>query len=193
MLINPAMQASKRQKLFHAIIFFVENTRACHKLKLFKLLYHFDFEIYRQTGRGAIELSYHAWPMGPVPTELHEEFERPRADMKQVVAIYRDAPDDPDGDNRLRISPRVPFDEDQFTPREMRVLRQLVDIYKDATAAMMTSASHVRGGPWDQVFKKQPQGEISYRLALDDRADSVSVEDAEEIEQEAREAAAIFE
>ena len=71
----------KREKLINAIIYFVRNTKHCHKLKLFKLLSFLDFEHYRQTGRSVTGLHYDAWPKGPVPSHLDEELEKPGSDL----------------------------------------------------------------------------------------------------------------
>ena len=68
MLIN-----SERQKLIHAIIYFASNTRACSKIKMFKLLYFLDFEHFKTTGRSVTGLKYSAWKFGPVPTSLVSE------------------------------------------------------------------------------------------------------------------------
>ncbi|KAB2896320.1 MAG: SocA family protein, partial [Kofleriaceae bacterium] len=72
------MRVFEREKLLHAIIFFTKETRACHKLKLFKLLYFLDFQIYRETGKSVTGLGYFARPMGPVPRDLDDEFSAPR-------------------------------------------------------------------------------------------------------------------
>lgn len=188
------MRPLERKKLLHAIVFFVQNTKACHKLKLFKLLYFLDFEIYRQTGKATTGLHYFAWPMGPVPRDLYGEFKQPPPDMRATLVVRTDPADDPNSDSRLQLTPRVAFDEDLFTKRELKVMADLADIYRDATGTDMSEVSHLRGRPWHQIYKveKRPQALIPYPLALDDRPDSITKERAEEIEEEARALAAFF-
>lgn len=192
------MQWSQREKLFHAIVFFLANTKHCYKLKILKLVYAFDFEVFRQTGVSPTGLDYFAWPMGPVARTLFEDLDDPPEDMRKVLAIRKDRPDDPDGDNKLHITAKVQFDEDHFTKRELKVMKLLAEIFGSATAQQMTVASHQRGDPWHRVYNVEPQGRIPYIFALDGKAldnkvDSITQEQAEEIEQEAREAAALFE
>lgn len=185
----------EREKLLNAIIFFTKNTRACHKLKLFKLLYFFDFQIYRETGRPATGLQYFAWPMGPVPRELFEEFDAPRADMKAALALRTAAETDPDFTGKhLTILPRVAFDDGCFTPRELAAMARLAEIFRDANADQMKEASHLPELPWHRVYEveKQHLAQIPYALALDSKPGSITKEQAELIAEEAREVAALF-
>ena len=185
-----------RDKLLHAIVFFVNETKHCHKLKLFKLLFFLDFEIFRQTGRSTTGLFYFAWPRGPVPRQLQDEFRAPSPDMRSVLALHVAPADDPDADSRLNISPRVDFDESHFTRRELEAMKRLAEIYREAAGYMMTDASHERGAPWDRIYRVagRPWAPIPYDLALeDDRPGTVTKAQADEIEREARAVAALFE
>lgn len=186
------MRTSKREKLFHTIAFFVENTKACHKVKLFKLLYFLDFEIYRQTGRSTTGMLYFAWPMGPVPVRLHEDIEAPPADMRAAFVIRPAPADDPY--SGLTIRPRMKFDESLFTRREMAEMRRLAEIHRTVTGDMMKLASHERGLPWRQIYEVEGRHQelIPYDLILDDRPDSVTKERADEIEREGRAVAILF-
>lgn len=188
--------AIQREKLLNAIIFFVKNTHRCHKLKLFKLLNFFDFQIYRETGKSPTGLDYFAWPMGPVPARLHAELEAPEPDMGAALIITR-AGTDPDfpSARMLLLKPRREFDDGCFTPRELGVLLQLAEIYLDATADQMSEVSHLPGRPWHQVYKieKRPQAPIPYTLAIDSSPGSISREQAELISEEQRELEALFE
>jgi uncharacterized phage-associated protein len=187
-----------REKLVHAIVFFTKNTEGCKKLKLFKLLFLFDFQIFRETGKPATGLDYFAWPMGPVPNALFDELASPRADMKDALTfkVANASEPDPDFKDRgLTITPRVAFDESFFTPRELTALNRLAEIYRDASAKDMTDVTHLPNAPWRRVFEveKRRQGLIPYTFALDSKEGSITLEQAELIAEEAREAAALFE
>ncbi|NVJ28679.1 SocA family protein [Myxococcus sp. AM011] len=187
-----------REKLVHAIVFFTKSTKDCKKLKLFKLLFLFDFKIFRETGKPATGLDYFAWKMGPVPKALFEELKSPQADMKDALAFKVASTSEPDPDFKdrgLTIMPRVAFDESYFTPREVNALNLLAEIYRDAGAKDMTEVTHHKSAPWYRVFEveKRPDALIPYLLALDSKAGSITREQAELIAEEAREAAALFE
>ena len=78
----------EREKLINAIIYFVNNTKTCGLVKLFKLLSFLDFEHFRQTGRSVTGLDYFAWPWGPVPRDLFFEIKgQPKEDLARAVTF----------------------------------------------------------------------------------------------------------
>ncbi len=180
----------EREKLINAIIYFVRNTKRCHKLKLFKLLSFLDFEHYRQTGRSVTGLRYDAWPKGPVPSELDRETEEPKADLAAAVAIFkaRDSQrhgrtiDDleryqedtslpekaPSAIERVEFKPKKPFNPKFFTKREMRIMETLAEIFRDAKGNDMIEVSHLKQLPWRHVYGRgEGSGRpIPYDLAL---------------------------
>ena len=106
--------------------------------------------------------------------------------MKQATQFDADF----SGTQQLQIKPRKKFDEAVFTPRELRVMSELAEIYQEATATQMSEVSHLAGQPWHLVFEveKHPQSMIPYELALDGQPGSITREVAEMIAEEAREA-----
>lgn len=185
----------QREKLLNAIIFFVENTRRCHGTKLFKLLNFFDFTIYRETGRSPTGLDYFAWPMGPVPKKLYEELTAPEADMGAALTITRGGadPDFPSA-RMLLLRPRREFDENCFTPRELKAMQRLAEVYLEATADQMSEVSHLPGQPWHQVYEveRKHQERIPYTLALDSKPGSITKDQEEQIAEEERAVRALF-
>lgn len=188
----PPVNEQQREKLLQAIAFFVKATRDCHKLKLFKLLFLFDFEVFRQTGKSPTGLRYFAWPMGPVPKALFEELSKPSKDLAQRFRISKSEPDNEGfGGNRLDLTPKREVDLDAFTRREVRALEKLAEIYRDARGKDMVAVTHERNSPWFRVYEleKRVQEEIPYELALDGAKGSISVERARQIAEEADELA----
>jgi len=186
-----------REKLINAMIFFVTNTKQCHKLKLFKLLYLLDFEHYRQSGRPVTNESYRAWKMGPVPARLFHELKEPAPDMATAlgVTVTRRAPgtgearysyslDNPPPEvddervlanwsrsdfGRTVFHPRHPFESRYFTKRELSIMKVIAEIFQEARGEDMSEFSHIKGSPWRKVFKKgEGSGHaIPYDLALE--------------------------
>ena len=56
-------------------------------MKLFKLLYLLDFEHFRQTGRSVTGLEYRALKMGPVPSELFQQWDALDDDLVGAIRI----------------------------------------------------------------------------------------------------------
>lgn len=154
-----------RQKLINAIIYFVTNTKSCGKTKLFKLLYFLDFEHYSRTGRNVTGLDYFAWPMGPVPAELYNELDNPNSDFSQALEVR---PKKIAKGNMLNINPLVSFSADFFSKREIKLLEQLANEFKNSYAKDMVEATHLENLPWHEIYEKQglKQQQIPYELAL---------------------------
>ena len=157
----------KRQKLINAIIFFVKKTRYCYKLKLLKLLYFFDFEHFRQTGKSVTGLKYKAWPMGPVAEDLFHEIDNPKPDMSEALTFKQQCFDS--GKKYTEIKTKKVFDESIFTKRELLILERVADFFKDLNSEDMSLYSHDRKLPWKKVYDKgKGEGkEIEYNLALE--------------------------
>jgi len=143
----------QREKLLNAIVFFVKHTQRCHKLKLFKLLHFLDFEHYRQTGRPSLGLCYEAWPMGPVPHELDDEFDHPSLDLQTTVRIRRRRDAVTGRPIRYDFTPKVPWNQAYFSRRELRIMRELALYFNEFKGEDMSELSHLTGLPWRTVYK----------------------------------------
>lgn len=156
-----------REKLIQAIIFFIQKTRHCGKVKLFKLLYFLDFEHYRDTGRSVTGLAYSAWPMGPVPVDLFAEIESPEPDMAEALR-FEETPIRNGRQTMLTVTPQIAFSDRYFTKRELGLMTRLAEEYQTALAEDMVEATHLENLPWDKVYN-QPGGHqkpIPYELAI---------------------------
>jgi uncharacterized phage-associated protein len=169
----PILVDERRTKLIEAIVFFVANTKHCGMLKLFKLLYYLDYHHFRETGRDVTGLAYYAYPYGPVPKELHEQFKNKAGDIADQFVINENTQisdeyeiptidNEPNGawsPNRRyvpsRIKPKKRFTKKHLTVRELRIAEHLAEIFKEATADQMSDVSHQKGGPWSLALKNR--------------------------------------
>jgi uncharacterized phage-associated protein len=161
-----------RQRLINAVLFFAKNTNYCGKIKLFKLLYLLDFEHFRQTGKSVTGYDYQAWKFGPVPVDLMEEWEQLDPDLAGVVHIV---PEQVVTHTRLTVKANdgAEFDDSEFTPRQLRIMAQLVDQYRDTMSATMIDVTHAQNGAWDKVWQdgKGAHQPIPYALSIPDDAE----------------------
>lgn len=156
-----------REKLINAIVFFAQQTKHLGKIKLFKLLYLLDFEHFRQTGQSVTGLTYRAWQYGPVPVALAQEWEEPRPDMATAISIQ---PEKIIDYVRETVVPVARFDDSHFSPREMRIMKQIAGKYRNELSHKMIDVTHAENGAWATVWKggagfDQP---IDYNLAIAD-------------------------
>ena len=162
----------RREKQQHAIAFFTRNTRRCHTVKLFKLLYFFDFEHYRQTGRSVTGFTYKALSYGPVPAELYREIEN-RDEMTNASMEVRETFGEFDKKlTKREFRAKVKFDETYFTKRELEIMGQLAEVFAKASAEDMSAVSHAPKFPWSKIYKggKGTGRMIPYALALESKA-----------------------
>lgn len=157
----------EREKLINTIIYFANHVNKCGKVKLFKLLYFLDFEHYKITGRSVTGLDYYAWKMGPVPVRLFDEIESPEPDMANVIR-YSSTPVYNGQRTMLKIETTKEFDPNYFSRRELKLMSNLVEQYKDSSADEMIEATHLENLPWYKVYEldKDRQSIIPYELAL---------------------------
>lgn len=187
---EPIFIEHTREKLINAIIFFLKNTKYCGKTKLFKLLYFLDFIHFKQTAKSVTGLIYNAWLWGPAPADLFCELETPRDDLRKCLLIPQTEPGD-----FFKMMPRrgVKFEPIFFSKRELRIMAQVAEIFKEALAEDMVRVTHLPNDPWDITMRsKGEHAEIDYMLSLDDTRESLSRERAEEIIKEREEVRLLF-
>jgi len=176
-----------REKLINAIIYFAKNTKLCGKTKLMKQLFFLDFSHFKQTGKSVTGLEYFAWERGPVPKELFEEISgEMKPDLKSAINTVPI-------DNFQKIVPKKKFDPKYFTKREMRILENIADVYKEANADQTIEVSHLKNEPWQKTLReKGPFEKIDYMLSIDDTGNSLSKDDAQERMEEIAEMHRLF-
>ena len=164
------IKTHEREKLINAIVFFAKNTNHCGKIKLFKLLYLLDFEHFKLTGHSVTGAAYRAWDKGPVPHSLWREWPALRAgkaddDISAAVDVVPESA----GDYELqKIIPRVDFDPSHFTKREIRLMDELAERFKDERTKPLINFTHQSLGPWEKVWQdgRGNDREIPYDLAI---------------------------
>lgn len=165
------MANTARNRLVNAIIFFADNTKFCGKIKLFKLLYLLDFEHFRQTGKSVTGGDYQAWKFGPVPIDLMEEWEELNDDLAGLVSIIPEQVLDYTR-QKVVVKDGVSFDEEEFTPRQLRIMNNLVSRYKETLSPKMIDVTHEQNGAWDKIWSdgKGAHKPIPYELSIKEDA-----------------------
>ena len=172
----------QREKLINAIIYFVQKTKHCHTMKLFKLLNFLDFEHYRQTGRSVTGQKYVAWKQGPVPNALWHELRKGGGnDFKKALLLITEKDELTEKLLRRELKPKAAFDKKIFTKRELSIMERLAFFFEDLKAEDMSEFSHKQGLPWRTIFGKGEgeRKEIPISLAL--KADPI-IKDAPTID-----------
>lgn len=176
-----------REKLINAIIYFACHTNKCGKTKLMKLLYFLDFKHFKETGKSVTGQDYYAWNFGPVPQKVFLELsDGIRPDLAK--AIHKLPPTD-----FKRITPKASFKTKYFSKRELQMLEEISFMFKDASADEMVEVTHFKNTPWDRTLKHLGEKKkIEYELAIDDKGNSLSLDEAKHRLYEIKETYNIF-
>ena len=167
-----------REKLINAAIYFADNTQHCGKIKLIKLLFLLDFEHFRQTGVSVTGLEYRAMKMGPVPMALFEEWDSLEPDFAEAIDIV---PEQVINYVRETVRPKRAFDDSHFSRRELRLLAQLAERFRQDYSQPMINVTHAERGPWNAIWDNGRGNleRIPYSLAIrDDDAHAETVRES---------------
>lgn len=175
-----------RKKLLEAIIFFTKVKNPT-KMMIYKLLAELDFRHFEEKGYPVTNLEYVAWPMGPVPKGLDNEI----SNEKEIVlpkdfegSLYCEKYEFEKSDGSIAYgfkfrAKRKP-DLSVFSPREQRIMKEVAEIYKTATATDASRASHEIDKPW----VKTPPGKIIDMVETIKLKAAITKEEVREIMQE---------
>lgn len=170
-----------RKKLLNSVLFFAKNTKYLNLTKLLKLLYFLDFTHFKQTGYPSIGLEYYAFEWGPVPKDFWSEIKDGNVpeDFEGKLSLILKT-DEFDVKKGIEIRAIESPDLTIFTPREIKILKYLADIFRDARGKDMSEVSHLPKQPWDITRKKSGKNQlIDYLLCIDEKS-GVSLDDARE-------------
>lgn len=162
------MRDTGKEKRINAILYFCKHTKKLSTTKLFKLLFFLDFFHFREVGRPITDLEYFAWKRGPVPTKLFFEIKERRASEVILKCIVEER-DPLSGESRGQYFRSVKSpDLEVFSERELRILKEVAEIFRDAKATEITEITHLENEPYDRTLKtKGEKKRIDFMLALD--------------------------
>jgi uncharacterized phage-associated protein len=162
-----------RKKLLNATLYFAKNTKHVNLTKLSKLLYFLDFTHFKQTGYPSIGLQYYAFDWGPVPRDFWSEIKDGNVpeDFKGKLALIPKI-DELDEKKGTEIRAIENPDLTIFTPREMKILKYLADVFRDARGKDISEVTHLPNQPWDVTRRRSGKNKlIDYLLAIDEKAE----------------------
>jgi len=149
----------RREKLADAILFFVTNTKYAGVTKLFKLLFLLDERHFRETGRSVTGLTYLTWEKGPAPRSLWIELQNGPVDVIADAVTVSHFTVEEDG-KRTAFTARRPFSGKHLTERERKIMRELSEIFLDATADQMVDVTHAPNSAWLRTMKSKGEDQV---------------------------------
>lgn len=181
------------EKILNGIKYFVANTKNVGRTKLFKLLYFWDFIHFKRYGLSVTGYDYYTLPFGPVPRELYDKISRndfPQDFKKEIEFNPVTDNEEEDTDTYKTFSVLLKnrkIDLDVFSPNELSVLKEVAEIYKNATAKQMTEVAHLPNTPWAVTMSRKGLNQpIDYFLSLDNETpfDRETIEERFKLQQD---------
>jgi len=154
---------NNRRKLIESMLFFTSAIKNCGKTRLFKLLWFFDEAYVKQTGSVATGSQWLAFPQGPVPGELIDEWGGFGSDINEAFEFrLTDV-----GKERLAecLVPQRPPDLSIFTRREIQILNDVLSKYRDISGEALSKITHDKDGSWYEV--SETQGDIYGKISAE--------------------------
>ncbi len=177
---NKKIQEIKR---INAILYFASKIKDCGKTKLFKLLYFLDFIHFKKYGFSVTGYTYMVMPYGPVPKELFEQLKLESLPKEYTEAFFveKESKDEMDKYFLFHIKPRTKkLNLEWFSPSEIEIMEQVVEIFKDASAKDMIEASHFHNQPSAKTLKEGKIGDVIDYLLVHDNDTDLSLEELKE-------------
>ena len=121
--------------------------------------------------------------MGPVPMELYQERDALAPDFAEAIEIV---PEKIVDFVRESVRPKRDFDDSHFTRRELRLMTELAERFRDDFSRPMIGVTHAERGPWAAIWDHGHGnlGRIPYALAIRDEDPNAEIirEAAAEVE-----------
>ncbi len=142
--------------------YFATNTKYCHLLKMMKLIYLSDVKSLRENNDIISGIQFKKWKWGPVADEFYFDLKDNKLWSKWGVKIIKKQ-FDPDIDEVPDLSYYFKFkdndfNDEWFSNNELKVLEEIVFIYKDIRSKDISDITHkqntVNGYPWFNVNDK---------------------------------------
>lgn len=125
------MTRFERERMLQATLNFAVSTKLLWAKKAFKLLYLLDVSHFQETGRAVTGLQYSAHDMGPCADELSIELWSPKPDFSSLLEVQELQSDGKAEQHLITARPNVAFDPDPFSPRQLRLMSDLIASFKD--------------------------------------------------------------
>jgi uncharacterized phage-associated protein len=141
------LTSDQLDKVGNAIIYLAERITPLYKTKVLKLLYLLDEASVKEAGIPMFALEYRAWRMGPVSKEIYVDIDDGPHLLKKHIRVVRDEHGD-------RVEPAKPFDDGEFSDRDMRLMERIVPDLGRRNARDLVDITHDKDSLWYQLAKE---------------------------------------
>ena len=154
-----------RRRVIEAMTFFAKKVKRPNKTLMYRMLAELDFRHFSETGLPVTNLVWTAFSGGPVPANLDEEIPAEEyvdlpQDFSEALACSRIAWVNASREKTFRyvFKSKRNAKLDVFSPRQIRILGEVAEIFKQSTRARASQVSHTPDAPWTKTVALKGEG-----------------------------------
>jgi uncharacterized phage-associated protein len=169
-------------RIGNAAIYIAQHASGVSKTKLLKLLYLMEERSALRYHQPFLGLPYEVWQAGPVAKDIYIDISDGVVMLSPYVKVISDK-------DSQYIEPVKPFDEDDFSVNEIRLMDEVLAEYGNKTAKELVAITHRKGTLWYnlakekgllEAFEKHECNNSSYVINFADAMSPCSAEHYEE-------------
>ena len=135
-------------RIGNTAIYIVQHADNVSKTKLLKLLYLMEERSALRYHQPFLGLPYEVWQAGPVAKDIYIDI----SDGVVILSPYVRVINDKDSQYLEAIKP---FDEDEFSSNEIRLMDEVLAEYGNKTAKELVAITHKKGSLWYNLAKEK--------------------------------------
>lgn len=132
---------ANRRKLGNAVAYIAQKAKYPYKTEVLKLLFLMEEQMVMRYHVPFLAIPFSVWRMGPVSVDVFEELSDGPALLEEYISLQFNG-------QGIRVTPRMPFDEDEFSNAELEMMDRVMEKYGHMNSDELIAETHRDGGLW---------------------------------------------
>ena len=136
-----------RQKLGNAVLYIANYAKYPYKTEILKLLYLMEENMVQKYHVPMLAIPFSVWRLGPVSVDVFEELSDGPVLLSDFIALEFNG-------QRIRVTPKREFTDDEFSDAELQVMEQVMEKYGWMNSEQLINETHKNGSLWYETAKE---------------------------------------
>lgn len=132
---------ANRRKLGNAVAYIAQKAKYPYKTEVLKLLFLMEEQMVMKYHVPFLAIPFSVWRMGPVSVDVFEELSDGPALLEEYISLQFNG-------QGIRVTPRMPFDEDEFSNAELEMMDRVMEKCGHMNSDELIAETHRDGGLW---------------------------------------------
>ena len=129
-------------KIGNTIIYLSSHMGDLTKTKILKILFLLEEASIKKTGQPFIGIDFQLWKLGPVAKDIFIDLSSDEHPILLHEYIMKDS------DDSTIFKAKAPFNDDEFSANDIRLMDIIIDFVKDKPAAYLVKHTHGQNSLW---------------------------------------------